>query len=110
MRYLICFKYNCLILLINRVIREQNITEQKQVSHPLIIIGKTLSTVSTSLENRFKILPTGVTSKKVLHGALITLANNKLCNKYAPFNEPTNKVIAEKTILRAENRHIQNNL
>lgn len=37
-------------------------TEKKQVVHPLKVIGKTLSNVSTSLLNLFSILPTGVIS------------------------------------------------
>jgi hypothetical protein len=43
-------------------------TEKKQVIHPLRVIGNMLSKVSMSLENLFKIRPTGVTSKNVVQG------------------------------------------
>ena len=58
-------------------------TPSKQVSQPLKIIGMVVSKTSTSLPNRFKILPCGVVSKND-NGDLRIFFNMLLCKVLAP--------------------------
>uniref|UniRef100_A0A1B0DM26 ABC-type glutathione-S-conjugate transporter n=1 Tax=Phlebotomus papatasi TaxID=29031 RepID=A0A1B0DM26_PHLPP len=65
-----------------------NILPQKQATQALRVAGRSLSTSETSLLKRLRIRPTGVTSKKVVVGALITLFSNCACIRRAALRAP----------------------
>lgn len=64
-----------------------------------------MSKVSRSLENRFKIRPTGVTSKKMEQGARIMLESKTICSFLAAFKVPTYNAKLAKNIKITERRH-----
>ena len=65
-------------------------TVKNIVIQDLIVIGKRLSTVSTSFEKRFIILPKGVVSKKDI-GRRKEWFNNLLWRNLAAFRQPMAK-------------------
>ena len=70
------------------IIRKVDNTANKQVIHPLIIIGIVESKTSTSFPNRFKILPCGVVSKNDIGERNILLSITR-CSLLAPVNVDT---------------------
>lgn len=61
-----------------------------------------MSTVSISLEKRFKMRPTGVTSKNVVQGTRKIFDRSNWWSNWAPFNAPINNVNADNSTERAE--------
>lgn len=57
----------------------------------LMLIGSTLSITSTSLENRLRIRPSGVVSKKDM-GSLIVFLSSLLCKSRAARRHPMAKI------------------
>ncbi|KAF7277953.1 hypothetical protein GWI33_009068 [Rhynchophorus ferrugineus] len=86
------------------------LTENKQLIHPRSVIGRTVSSVSTSFEKRFRILPTGVTSKNSGPGARSILLSKVKCCFLAAFKAPTNRASAAKNITTTENVQKQSDI
>jgi hypothetical protein len=59
-------------------------TKKKHDAHPLSVTGKTLSTMSTSLEKQLNLCPTFVTSKNAT-GHLNILLSERACRIYEAF-------------------------
>lgn len=66
---------------------KKKITSNRHHIQSNTILGSVVSTASMSFENRDKILPVGVVSKKCM-GTLNTLNRSFKCNISAAFNNP----------------------
>lgn len=63
-------------------------TEKKHEVHPRSVMGRTLSSTSTSLLKRLSTRPTGVQSKKPMLGARSTPASSPACSARAAVSVP----------------------